>query len=47
LVLSTIFSMIDILEALLLSLKRRDKKERELVEDLKLKYLLISSSIDS
>lgn len=39
--------MIDILEALLLSLKRRDKKERELVEDFKLKYLFISSSIDS
>lgn len=46
-VLSTILIMIDILEALLLSLKRRDKKERELVEDFKLKYLLISSSIDS
>lgn len=46
-VLSTILIMIDILEALLLPLKRRDKKERELVEDLKLKYLKIDSSMDS
>lgn len=35
--------MIDILEALLISLKMRDKKEIELVEDFKLKKIFISS----